>query len=179
MENKPSLLENFCKRCKANCCKNWTIFVTISDVTRISKHTGLKPEDFSEFSKIPEWEKTKYSSKGRDHIYGLLQDERILQLKKKGEKCIFLKGKMCSIYPARPMICRLYPYWFKEEKENLKIITCIGYENVCIVPEKILKTYKERYERRLISIARKYKGEIERYKKEVLSFVARNYEKRD
>ena len=177
MRNKFSSLENFCKRCEANCCKNWTIFVTISDVNRICKHTGLKPGDFSEFSKIPEWERIKYSSKGRNHIYGFLQDERILQLKKKGEKCIFLKEKMCSVYPVRPMICRLYPYWFRKEGGNLKIVTCIGYENVCIIPEEVLKIYKKRKEKMLLLIASKYYKEIKEYKKEVLTFVAQNYER--
>jgi len=144
VKNKFSSFKSFCKRCEANCCKNWTIFVTISDVNRICNYTGLKPRDFSEFSKIPEWEKNKYLSKGRDHIYGLLKDDRILQLKKKGEECFFLKGKKCSIYCVRPMICRLYPYWFKKEEKNLKIVICIGYENVCIIPEEVLKIYKKR-----------------------------------
>lgn len=29
--------------------------------------------------------------------------------------CIFLKDKMCQIYPVRPIQCRTYPWW----KENL------------------------------------------------------------
>jgi len=123
--------------------------------------------------------KNKYSIKGKDHIYGLLKDGRILQIKKKGERCFFLKGKICSIYPVRPTICRLYPFWFKSNKNDIKIITCIGYENVCIIPEQHLKIYKNNNAKLLISIARGYKKEIEEYKKEVLNFVNEKYGKKN
>lgn len=28
-------------------------------------------------------------------------------------KCIFLKGKSCTIYPIRPLVCRFYPFPLK------------------------------------------------------------------
>ncbi|GEM_PF-1698571 len=31
-------------------------------------------------------------------------------LKRVGGKCIFLKNSLCSIYPSRPLLCRLYPF---------------------------------------------------------------------
>lgn len=171
--------EEFCKKCDANCCKNWTIFVTILDIKRISQYTGLKPKDFSEFSPIAEWEKRKYSLKGKNHIYGFLKDEKILQIKKNKEKCFFLKGKACSIYPVRPTICKLYPFWFKFDKNEIKIITCIGYKNVCIIPEKILYVYKKLDIKALVPIAKNYEEEIQKYKRDVLTFVAKNYGKKN
>ena len=32
-------------------------------------------------------------------------------LKDNGEDCSFLKNKRCTIYPARPMQCRTWPFW--------------------------------------------------------------------
>ncbi len=32
-------------------------------------------------------------------------------LKDNGEDCSFLKNKRCSIYSARPMQCRTWPFW--------------------------------------------------------------------
>jgi len=34
-------------------------------------------------------------------------------------KCVFLKGNRCSIYPVRPLICRLRPYSIQRSKDEL------------------------------------------------------------
>lgn len=33
-------------------------------------------------------------------------------------KCIFLKDDLCTIYQTRPLICRFYPFEFKEENHK-------------------------------------------------------------
>ena len=37
----------------------------------------------------------------------------------KGGKCLFLQRNRCTIYPARPLICRFYPFGL-ETDQNLK-----------------------------------------------------------
>lgn len=42
----------------------------------------------------------------------------------KGEyDCVFLKGKLCTVYQARPIQCRTFPWW----EENLKSKECWDY----------------------------------------------------
>jgi Fe-S-cluster containining protein len=33
------------------------------------------------------------------------------------QDCIFLKGKACTVYDARPVQCRTYPWWFSNLRE--------------------------------------------------------------
>ncbi len=139
-------LNDFCKYCAAKCCKNWTIFTTINDVKRIAKYTGLKHSDFSIYSSIPEWELNKFQKKGKKHIYGLIDNGRILQIKKIKKECYFLKENRCSIYAIRPLICRLYPYWFVSKDNKIDIIICIGYKEIDEYRMKIVDFVRKNYE---------------------------------
>lgn len=61
-----------------------------SEVRRISKATGLKPDEFST----------------------CLRDAKTYrrEMRKRGGSCFFLREKTCSIYPLRPLVCRFYPF---------------------------------------------------------------------
>ncbi len=37
--------------------------------------------------------------------------EGIYHLKDNGEACVFLKDRKCTVYEARPMQCRTWPFW--------------------------------------------------------------------
>jgi len=49
-------------------------------------------------------------------------------MRKHEGRCTFLRGSRCSIYKARPLICRFYPFFLDRSKEGeLKI----GYDPAC------------------------------------------------
>ena len=90
----PARLRWVCVRC-ANSCRDIpprkrNILLTPSDVERITRATKLRAEEFSE---------TSVSHRPYER-----------KMKKLGGSCMFLQGSRCSIYQARPLICRFYPF---------------------------------------------------------------------
>lgn len=65
--------------------------------------------------------------------YILLDDSRILRIKKKDGKCIFFKDGKCSIYSVRPKICRIYPYWCVELIDGTVKVIQHDYPNLCSI----------------------------------------------
>lgn len=45
------------------------------------------------------------------------------RMKKQSGKCVFLSENLCSIYEARPIICRFYPFSLKSIDENMYIFS--------------------------------------------------------
>lgn len=90
----PTPLRWVCVRC-ANSCRDVqrhkrNILLTPGDAERISRLTKLSVEEFSAPSHAP----APYERK----------------MKKVEGSCMFLQGSRCSIYRARPLICRFYPF---------------------------------------------------------------------
>ncbi len=90
-----------CTGC-GKCCTGTSGYVFVSD---------KEVEELASFLKISV---TDFKCKYTRFAYGKLA----LLEKKRGEDydCIFLKGKQCEVYPARPQQCRKYPWW----ESNLK-----------------------------------------------------------
>jgi Fe-S-cluster containining protein len=85
-----------CSKCPAYCCSYDRIVVNRRDLSRLAKHFGLDPEIALErFTKIVGGEQVLRHQK--DKIYGSV--------------CMFLdtKARRCTIYNARPGVCREYP----------------------------------------------------------------------
>lgn len=135
------------------------------------KFIRKNPVDFSEFSRIPDWEIMEYAKRATFHFYNLAKSGLILQLKKYNNDCIFLKRTKCEIYEVRPYICRLFPFWFLRRKGRFEIINCIGYKNVCIIPESVLSSYRKEKETELLEIAREYSKEMNNYRIKIRNFV--------
>jgi Fe-S-cluster containining protein len=107
---------NPCQICKANCCKNYDVFID---------HEDLLISDNSDFIKKVEYKK----SFGYVPKFKLWEDGKkkwwVLALKNPGKVCHFLKDDRCSIYEQRPLICRTYPHWVDDEKiKIMKDILC-------------------------------------------------------
>ena len=85
----------------SNCCVSRNsygyVYLSNKDILRLSKFTKLK---YDVFIKL-------YCDKtdGFTHF----------KEKKERSKCIFLDKKKCSVYEARPIQCRTWPFW----KENM------------------------------------------------------------
>ena len=87
-----------CDKCPAYCCSYERIIVGKRDIKRLAKHHGLKLEQArSRFTKKGEEKGERVLRHRRDEIYGTV--------------CRFLdqETRQCSIYDARPAICRDYP----------------------------------------------------------------------
>jgi len=108
----PADLRWTCIRC-ANSCRDLprrerNILLTPKDVDRIARATKRRAEQFS----VPSRDRFPYNRSMRKHE----------------GRCIFLGGSRCSIYKARPLICRFYPFFLDRSKEGeLKI----GHDPAC------------------------------------------------
>lgn len=68
------------------------VYLTLEDRQKMAKHVGLTTAAFTK----------KYC----------LEDEGHFRIDDKGSpNCIFLEGKKCGVYQARPTQCRTWPFW--------------------------------------------------------------------
>ena len=85
-----------CEKCPAYCCSYDKVNVTKTDVKRLARHFGLTVEQTeARYTKIATGERVLRHQK--DHIF-----KRV---------CEFLdtKSRRCTIYDARPTVCRQFP----------------------------------------------------------------------
>ena len=99
-----------CLRC-GKCCTSFGVCLTSFDLIRIIDHTGLDPKDFVQF--MPE-----QPDRERTELAILIDGEFFLMVLKWNKKfdCCFYGKSGCNIYPARPMLCRTYPFCLKSGK---------------------------------------------------------------
>ena len=69
------------------------VFLSREDRVRFAKHFNMSLTDF-----------TKKYCRRKDGKYHLFE-------RPENQDCIFLKGKSCSVYEARPTQCRTWPFW--------------------------------------------------------------------
>ncbi|HSX13740.1 MAG TPA: YkgJ family cysteine cluster protein [Chlamydiales bacterium] len=69
------------------------VFLSLEDLDRLAQHMNCSPQEFT----------TKYT-RYVDGGYALLDRPTTYD-------CIFLDGKKCSVYEARPVQCRTFPWW--------------------------------------------------------------------
>lgn len=95
---------NPCSICDANCCKSYTITVTIFDILRISKNTNKNPKEIAFLHPL------KILSFDPDMVIDTIEGDAFL-LGLKSHPCIFLgKDNLCTIHEFAPLSCRRYPY---------------------------------------------------------------------
>jgi Fe-S-cluster containining protein len=78
-------------------------------VRRVVKMTGADPEEFLEFLTPEEVEDVADDD---PTWLNVTKDRYIMALRRDQEGCNFLnkKTRLCTIYEARPILCRLYPF---------------------------------------------------------------------
>ena len=77
-----------CTTC-GNCCKTSTTEVGERDIEKLARHFRITPEQFiADYTTL---------------------EEDVLKFTE-GAGCVFLDGKLCSVYDARPGICQRYPH---------------------------------------------------------------------
>ena len=87
-------------------CRNLNctdVFSIQKGIEEESRHTGRKGVSLAEIEDVY----TKYA-----HVSILAEGIPIFLMNTVGadHACVFLKERRCTIYPARPRVCRLYPF---------------------------------------------------------------------
>jgi len=105
-----------CRHC-GHCCTDVVCLLTPWDANRIVRSTGLHPKRFVEFltpeevSGVEKSDPTWLECQGERYMMALRRDATA--------GCHFLDGaKRCTIYEARPILCRLYPFLLHEAREG-------------------------------------------------------------
>jgi Fe-S-cluster containining protein len=80
-----------CTQC-AECCRVATAQISERDVERLARHLRIPPERF-----LAEY--TVHS-----------EEEEVRILRRTDAGCVFLDGKACAVYDARPDICHRFPH---------------------------------------------------------------------
>jgi Fe-S-cluster containining protein len=82
-----------CQRGCTRCCEvTGYVYLTESDLRNAARYLGMTPAAFE-----------------RRYVY---RTRHLLRLRKpRGSQCHFLVGGGCSIHPAKPTQCRLFPFW--------------------------------------------------------------------
>jgi len=80
-----------CTQC-ANCCKVATAKVSDRDVERLARYLRIKPARFL----------ADYTMEGGE--------EEVILRRTEEQGCVFLDGKTCTVYDARPETCQRFPH---------------------------------------------------------------------
>ena len=115
-----------CRAC-ANCCRMATTLVSERDIERLAKHLRITTARFiSDFT--------------QPNI-----EEGGLNLKwQAGEGCVFLDGKDCSVYDARPDICQRYPHIIRGNGSIAsRMWSFVDRASVCPIVYNSLEKFKE------------------------------------
>ena len=92
-----------CTACGKCCQTKGDVYMSPDEVVVAAHLMGRTPSEFVE----------TYAS----HLLGpsktFVEGSSWIRLSEKGESCVFLgdDGKLCTIYEARPVQCRTYPFW--------------------------------------------------------------------
>lgn len=152
------------------------IMITFHDARRICDNTGLKISDFAEFRRV---KKPRVDELDDDEKYYFIKNMALF-MKKSNNKCVFLDDKyMCKIHKFRPCLCRMYPFWYEGEGDEIKIVrmndrdsdSCPVTKNCKRICQKCFDLVCETKEK-LRTLAKSYDGELEcyqKYKKDLLN----------
>jgi Fe-S-cluster containining protein len=131
----PSHLRWTCVRCTKSCRdlpgRRRNILLAESDIRRIIDVTNLTAREFS-------------LSSPSSFPY-------VRKMRKFGGRCVFLRGSRCSIYRARPLICRFYPFSLHPTRDDAFEI---GFDPSCSGMGKGPHR-AERFFRNLVGLANK------------------------
>ena len=78
--------------CTACCEQKGFVYLTDADVARVAKFLGMTAAAFE-----------------RKHVYRT-KNRRRLRVPRESQ-CSFLRDGGCSIHPAKPTQCRIFPFW--------------------------------------------------------------------
>jgi Fe-S-cluster containining protein len=109
--------------------KSNLIYLTEKDIEKISRRTGLDPEEFVDTL----YDDKKGSVRVEDGGNKVILDLPVMKSRESDGACVFYRdGKSCTIYPVRPTACRLFPFVVVEKSgPEGGIILEITYNPTC------------------------------------------------
>ncbi|MBN2158566.1 MAG: YkgJ family cysteine cluster protein [Spirochaetes bacterium] len=116
-------MSTYCIECAKkgdDCCRSdFSKFLTLKDAERIAEFLGEDMGSFAVYRDVRDKDKEleAYQTMDPGYYYSLMRaDGRLLQIKNKSNgACLFHdECGWCRIYPARPLICRTYPFWYTQ-----------------------------------------------------------------
>jgi Fe-S-cluster containining protein len=114
-----------CTQC-ANCCRMATAKVTERDVDRLARHFRVKPARIMS-----------------DYVVPDAEEGHILRRREDGE-CVFLSGNLCTVYEARPDVCRRYPHLVRGDGSIAsRMWSMVDRASVCPIVYNSLEAFKE------------------------------------
>ena len=120
-----------CTRCSA-CCRHdpGYVFLSQNDLDKLCAHSGMSESDF----------RKKYC---RVVDFGIVK--RLSLIEKKNFDCVFWEGDGCSVYAARPLQCRAFPFWMQnvESAENWQSVAqdCPGVNRGKVHDRAIIESW--------------------------------------
>ena len=131
-------LSDLCFECSAcsYCCSGAPGFVWLSreDLDRLLEQLGITQEAFIETY-------CRWVDTGEGRALSLLE----IKTGQSTYDCIFLEAGRCSVYPARPLQCRSYPFWKEilDSRESWleEARSCPGIGRGPGVPKKLIEAY--------------------------------------
>jgi len=98
-----------CEAC-GRCCHNKKIQLNPYEIVRMADYLGIGTGEFL----------TRY----------MMTDEPFLQMQA-SRACVFLAAGKCTVHPARPLVCRLYPLGQHLNGAGAEHFTCVTPEKTC------------------------------------------------
>lgn len=109
-----------CTRC---CTQDGWVYLSQDDVPRLAAFLGISEDELE-----------------RRHLYSTVNTRR---LRRQDGQCPFLTAEGCSVHPAKPTQCRLFPYWpelIDDEKQLRETAEwCPGIGKGDLVPVEVLE----------------------------------------
>ena len=107
-----------CTKCGA-CCRDEFLLVTVtgSDIVKIAAVLGLGPDEMLKALDFYVISDSQSTPVGLERFPSVATESGLafIALKKmENGECVFLKENLCMIHPARPVVCRSFPFVFDE-----------------------------------------------------------------
>ena len=114
-----------CTAC-ANCCRHSVVTVTAAEIGVIAQRLGLTAAEVEQ----------RYTEADPDS-----HNNRLLRTTAQG--CVFLEGNQCSIYDARPGVCRSFPHVLPGDHTlGSRMASLCRWASLCPIIYNALEEYK-------------------------------------
>jgi len=117
-----------CTQC-GNCCRDPIVPLQDRDIDKLAKFLGCSRAHFIAEYMMPSPDQLD----GGDPI-----------LKRTAQGCVFLEGKLCGVYEARPSICARYPHLVRGNGPlSTRMWQMVDRASVCPIVYNALEAYKD------------------------------------